>query len=117
MTSLIQELQFQLLKQVKHNRMDGQRIVEDLLAHRHLWESVLPGRFYYQDLVHLRDLSTDVWNVDSLAIYSTRRNNRKLEEIVDGWLPDSIDWISEEDASDLLGMEAEFEQLLFIWWD
>lgn len=117
MTSLIQELHLELIKQIRRNRMDGQQIAKDLLNHRSLWTSVISGRFYHQDLVHLRDMDMDVWNVDSLAIYSSQRNNRKLEEIVDTWNPDSIDWIEEEDASDLLGTSTEKEHLLFIWWD
>lgn len=97
--------------------MDGQQIVKDLINYRSLWTSVMSGRFYHQDLIHLRDMDMDVWNVDSLAIYSSNRDNRKLEEIVDSWRPDSIDWIGIEDATDLLGMDVDKEQLLFVWWD
>lgn len=117
MISLIQELHFELLKQAKFNNLDGPQIVKDLLNYPHLWKSVMAGRFYHQDLIHLRDMADNFWNIDSLAILSTRRNNRRLEELVDSWGPDSIDWLNVEEASELLGTISEEQELLLAWWD
>ena len=60
----VQALQFELMKAASFNSFDGEAIVKSLLAHRELWTAAVMTRF--RDIIYLRDMPDNLWNVDTL---------------------------------------------------
>jgi hypothetical protein len=98
----IQDLQFALLERVHFNEFDGQKVVADLKKHRELWRAALMGRDA-QWLYPLRSIEHDVWAVDTLAILSSRTDDRAMEKLARTWNPDELIWLSDKEAGRALG--------------
>src|SRR6266478_6162978 len=74
----VQEIQLELIRRRRFNQFDGPRIVASLRRHRSLWRAVLMDRLGYvsdldgtqsvSDLIKLRDLPHNDWNVDDMYI-------------------------------------------------
>src|SRR5262249_44597629 len=47
---------------------DGEQVVKDLKEHKDLWKSAIMTRLDFGELIALRDVEDDRWNVDSLYI-------------------------------------------------
>ena len=88
----VQEIQLELIRRRRFNQFDGPRIVASLRRHRSLWRAVLmdrlghvserDGRQTMWDLIKLRDLSHNDWNVDDMYILTdTLDQARELERI------------------------------------
>ena len=121
MENKIQELNLELLKTVQFNFCDGKTIAAALIENRNLWKAVIMDRPHdgnYVDLIRLRDISTGRWNVDTLFILSSNKDDCKLEELAGGWNADSIEWIEDDKAENRLGgSDDEHARILQIWWD
>ena len=114
----VQELQFELIKIATFNEFDGHKVVEDLKRNKHLWDGVIMDRF---DLIKLRDIKYNYWNVDTLYILTDNERVNELESLVGEWNADSIDVISGMQAQDLMGYYDEKDikdtVILRVWWD
>ena len=87
-----QKLVFELMKKATFNEFDGKKVVKDLIENRDLWRAVVMDREGYSpynesllviDLIKLRDLEADVYNVDTVFILPADGDEvmRKLETL------------------------------------
>jgi hypothetical protein len=111
----VQELYLEMISRSKFNSFNGKRVVEDLLAHRDWWSSVIMDS--HAGLVHLRDLPDNRWNVSLMYIMAPNEEDAKqLEKLAETWNADTIEVMSEEDSDDLLG-GCDDERVVVVWWD
>lgn len=124
----VQEIQLELIRRTDFNAFHGERVVAALTAHRGLWEAVLmdrfcfsnPGRLPRSGLIKLRDLSDNLWNVDTLYVLCPDATSaRRLAEAVE-----TEDWggmvqvhDDEDDVEDALGGTGQPYAVVSIWWD
>lgn len=113
----IQRLQFELMKAASFNQFDGDRVVSDLVGNEDLWQGAVMGSFETCPLVCLRDIKDGNWNVDTLYILSSGVDDEQLEVLAGSWHPDEVSWLTEEEALDLLGDDADAGTVLRVWWD
>lgn len=112
----VQEIQLELIRRHQHNYFDGKEVAEDLMTHREWWEAVLMDTS--AGLVKLRDLGNNLWNVDTLYILATNeRSARRLAELGERWLADSVAVYDEEETNWELGGGIEEQRLVTMWWD
>ena len=112
----VQEIQLELIRRHQHNYFDGEEVAADLMAHREWWEAVLMDAS--AGLVKLRDLADNFWNVDTLYILATNeRSARRLAELGERWLADSVAVYDEEETNWELGGGIEQQRLVTMWWD
>ncbi len=112
----IQDIQLELIQRHRYNNFDGRRVVADLLAYRDWWEAVLMDRM--DDLIKLRDVSDNFWNVDTLYILATNaRNAWRLAELAEDWQADTVEVFEEEATERELGGGIEEQRLVVVWWD
>jgi hypothetical protein len=127
----VQELQAELLRRTSFNSMSGQRVLNCLLAHRHLWIAFILDRaplwtsefseLSCNWLIKLRDLSRSIWNVDTLYVLTpTVDQARELEQLANG----EDDWGGEVRVHDdprqiefALGVGRKPYALMSVWWD
>jgi hypothetical protein len=102
---------------VRFNNCDGPRIVEDLLAHRDLWEGALMDT--HANMVHLRDLPDNIWNVSRLYVVTKdRASAERMARLAEEWQADTVDILYESAADNLLGGSIEDEHCIVeVWWD
>lgn len=110
----VQELQFELMKLASFNSYDGEEVVADLIEHKDLWHGCVLDR---DDLIKLRDISDDYWNVDTLYILTTGKNDEKLQQLAEKWNADEVDYLSDKEASSQLGTSHPKGKVLRVWWD
>jgi hypothetical protein len=129
----IQHLHLELFRHVQYNLLNGERIVQDLLAWRNLWYSVLPARFPYmyrtQDDKHyhpvtelsmLRHARWESWPADTLYIWTNVEILPTLQQrIEEGWEASEIVVISPESDEEMqfANLHDEQDRVLFVWWD
>ena len=129
----IQRLHFELLRRVRYNLLDGERVVRDLLDWRDLWYSVLPTRFPlsfniqddkqyhpYTELSMLRHARWDSWPADALYIWTNDEALPQLRQYIEErWEPSEIVVISPETDEEmrLAHLDGEHDCVLFVWWD
>src|SRR3954469_23926284 len=72
-----QDIQLELIRRLRFNMFDGQRVYDFLMKHRQLWQGVVMDRFGFVTtddtginwgLIKLRDLPANLWNVDTLFV-------------------------------------------------
>jgi hypothetical protein len=129
----IQRLHLELLRRVRYNLMDGERVVSDLLDWRKLWYSALPTRFPshfnkpddteyhpYTELSMLRHARWDSWPADALYIWTNDEALPQLRQhIEERWEPSEIVVISPETDEEMhfAHLDGEHDCVLFVWWD
>jgi hypothetical protein len=123
-----QEIQLELIRRRHFNAFDGQRVVDCLLQHRDLWDAVMmdrlaishPGTLPTLGLMKLRDLSEDIWNVDTLYILtSSKEDAERVAEIFNlrqwgGMVDVHTHW---EEVDNALGGAKPGQAVVSIWWD
>jgi hypothetical protein len=124
----IQEIQLELIRRTQFNAFDGERVYRSLVEHRNLWEAVLfdrlssrlPGILPPGSLIKLRDLSSNLWNADTLYILTP---NAAAARMLAG-LHKSAEWCGEvyvfEDAEQVdnaLGGDDRGKAIVRVWWD
>jgi hypothetical protein len=118
--SRAQQLQLDLMREVRFNNCNGQAVVDDLLEHRQLWRGVVMDRLAHDGstfaLIKLRDIAY-AWNVDTLFILSSRAGDDALRALADGWSADAIEWIEGQEADTMLGASGDDFRILCVWWD
>jgi hypothetical protein len=119
----VQELNFELMKRASFNGFDGVKVVKSLIKHRELWESVvmdgecivfprLESRQSVHDIywIKLRDMSDNLWNVDTLFIIPNEGCKDELFKIARRWYADEIDYVD-------VNMGGRKCTVLRLWWD
>lgn len=121
MLNKIQELNLKLMELSSYNNFDGKRCVKDLKQNQTLWDAVLMDREnYYKggiDLIKLRDLKDNYWNVDTIFILCPIGKENDLLNLVNNWGADEVDFLSLEDSKNFLGSSGEQRRVLRIWFD
>ena len=126
-TATVQQIQMELIRRHQFNLFNGKQIAEDLLAHPELWEAALFDRpslrdakgLLQQDLIKLRDLNMNVWNVDTLFILCPGASEaHRLAEVAEEWRADEIQ-IDDHPATvnNILGDTNSQQAILTLWWD
>jgi hypothetical protein len=125
--NVIQELNLKLIATVRFNDLNGKMVVAELRKNKDLWDAVVIDREYYAepkkdsqsgcDLIKLRDLPDNLWNVDTVFILSSGKDDILLEAVAKGWSADEIEWIKGDRAGTLLGSFPAKQKILKIWWD
>lgn len=129
----IQRLHFELLRRVRYNLLDGERVVCDLLDWHDLWYSVLPTRFPYYfsekddmqyhpftELIMLRHARWDSWPADALYIWTNDEALPQLRQrIEEHWEPSEVEVISPDTDEEMrfMHLDGEHDRVLFVWWD
>lgn len=130
----IQELQFELMERASFNGFDGEKVVASLQNHSNLWRGVVMDRAYYGEanehgwvsggvnLIKLRDIKDNYWNVDTLFILPTQGKETELELLAQEWGADEVDWVGGEEACRMLGSyspegRSNSKAILRVWWD
>lgn len=120
-----QQLQFQLMREARFNEFNPAPVIDDLLANRELWSGAVMDRAGWfavhrggepVDLIKLRDIEAGYWNVDTLYILSSGKDDTRLELLAKGWQADEIGWLTGEQASAALG-SSQGGRVLRVWWD
>ena len=107
-----QQLQFELMKKASFNNFDADKVIKDLKANTHLWDAALMDQ---PDLKKLRDLPSDIWNVNTLYIL-TAMKSEQLYKLASAWNPSTIRWIEGEQAANRLGAYISGDYILCLWW-
>lgn len=110
----IQLLQLELIKLSSFNNFDGTQVAKDLVDNKELWQGVIMDR---DGLIKLRDIGNDYWNVDTLYVLSTGKDDVKLEELAESWLADEYGFLKPEEASSRLGTSHSTGKIMWVWWD
>ena len=118
-----QELQLELIRHTHRMACGADRVVADLNKHRDLWRAVLMDQPVLNlqssglviDLAKLRGLDEGVWNVEYLYLLSSKKDDRKLAQIVEAWNPDEFGWLTPKVAAERIGETGA--RILFAWWD
>jgi hypothetical protein len=127
----VQDIQLELIRRTRFNAMDAERVVASLVRHRDLWLAVILDRPGYADpdgpepsirsnLIKLRDLSENLWNVDTLFVMTpTREHARRLARIAEeGWGGDDVCVYEDpKRIAGILGVYPTEYGLLSVWWD
>ena len=116
----IQELNLELIRRASFNNFNGAKVAEDLLNNHNLWEGAIIDREGYShsiNLIKLRDISDNDWNVDTLFILPLRGQEQPLEELAANWNADELSWIDAETSNSLPGGDAWARRILRVWWD
>jgi hypothetical protein len=106
----MQDLYLEILRRSRVNSFDGQRVYDDLMADRTVWDSAYPVRESGGNNVTLRDLASDGHDVDTLYIRTTEERLSALTKLASGWRPDEFD--AEQDAYADKGT-----LIVRVWWD
>lgn len=116
----IQQLLIGLMREASFNSFDGDFVADSLIEHRDLWRGFLID---HDDLIKLRDLPDECWNVDTLWILPALGKEDAIEQLArDQWHADEVDWIGGEEACGLLGSYSSTTRknpraILRCWWD
>lgn len=128
----IQAIQLELMKRASFNSFDGEAVVEDLIKNRNLWEACIMIRdlgakvmyhiplnveYINNDLISLRDLAEDFWNVDTLYIIINPNKGKEIKLLAKGWDASKITMLSKEKTDERLGSWPSRKKVLMIWWD
>jgi hypothetical protein len=108
-----QELQFELMKKASFNNFHAEQVINDLKDNTHLWDAALMDQ---SNLTKLRDLSDDIWNVDTLYILTGMKSDQ-LYELALQWNPTSLRWIEGDEATSRLGAYISGDYILCLWWN
>jgi hypothetical protein len=134
-----QELVLRLLERTSANNLSGPKVVAALRTNISLWRSAYftsigieqgpNGAWIFnaarQDLVSLRDLPTDVLQLDTLLLLPVPGAQDDLLALVSGWGADIIQWIALPEAGRVVGGRRSVMEysscpdkvILYVWWD
>jgi len=125
----IQELQFRLMRKASFNLFDGDKVVDSLIEHKDLWKGVVMARAGYNapeardfseaiDLICLRDIESNIWNVDTVYILPEPGKEKELYKLAKTWDADEVNWLSSKVSQRFLGVGGDENlKILRVWWD
>jgi hypothetical protein len=87
-----------------------------------LWKGAVMTRLDFGELIALRDIENDSWNVDTLYILPKTGKEDELMMLALRWDADEVHWIPGSEAGGYLGwysreLEANSKAMLRLWWD
>ncbi len=127
-----QKLQFLLMLGSAFNKFRPFAVVRDLLRHRALWRGAVMDRGYTivegthtdlcrlsSDLIHLRDIGTGVWNVDTLFVLTDAASEPRWRPILEGWGAAEVNFLDAAESGQLLGAFGPMGDLkvMTVWWE
>lgn len=111
----IQLLNLNLMRKATFNNFEGDDVVDMLIKNKDLWKGLVMTRL--KDLIYLRDIEDNDWNVDTLFIIAEEGKEKDLELLVSKhFFADEVDYLEEKEVKDLLGTSKE-TKVLRVWWD
>ena len=125
----VQELQFRLMRKASFNLFDGDKVVDSLIEHKDLWKGVVmtragynaPGAADYSeaiDLICLRDIESNMWNVDTVYILPEPGKEKELYKLAKTWDADEVHWLPNTLSQRFLGIGGYKNlKILRVWWD
>lgn len=120
----IQELNLQLIESASFNNFDGSRVASDLRFSADAWHGavmkrdVFAGKVGYRaDLIDLRDIEGDFWNVDTLYLYVDAGFVDSMKEIADQWNADEVEVLGLNESFSMLGCGDNTRRVIRVWWD
>lgn len=121
----VQELNLQLMEAASFNNFDGKKVVQDLRENKELWRGAVMGREGYAkaayastiDLISLRDIEDDCWNVSTIFILVDNDKAEAMVELAKTWSADEVDILDEKEAQSALGCGNSGRSVIRIWWD
>ena len=126
----MQDIQLEIIRRNSFNGFDGVKIANSLTRNKHLWKSVLMDSvswsFAYEkgdkeciQLIKLRDLDQNFFNVDTLFILPKEGKAEELESFAKrNWRPDETKIVSGDKAGSWLGMGGFPDlKIVKLWWD
>ena len=120
----VQRLQFELMTLASFNGFDGSQVVHDLIQRRQLWRGAVMDRGYQVwnedgeviNLTKLRDLEAGHWNVDTLFVLTSGRDDAELIRLAQQeWGAAEAGYVAEPDLGEYPHPKAK--QVLRIWWE
>lgn len=111
----IQEIQLELIERASFNCFDGTQVKNDLLAHKDLWRGAIMGRFGTFELLPLRDIADDIWNVDTLLILPQQGKEAELALLASKWNADEVHMLEGKQVNYMYG--GGDHKVLRLWWD
>ena len=113
----VQEIHLDLIRRSRYNYFNGPRVLDDLWTVRDLWKAVLFDRLGL-DLVKLRDMPKDFYNVDTLYIWAaSEAASHRLVRFGESWFADWVEVGSLDATRHALGSGTEEGRLVTMWWD
>jgi hypothetical protein len=118
----IQDLHLELIKRVWFNECEGKKIYKDLVENRDLWISCMMTREdhhhgWIPNLIALRDMKDDYYNVDTLFILVKDKNDKRILELTKKWDADTASYLNDDANKMALGTSHPEGSVLKIWWD
>ena len=128
----IQAIHLELMKRATFNNFDGERVVRDLIKNKRLWEGCLmirdigcgfrhhiPPKVDYlnSDLIPLRDMPENYWNVDTLYVIVKKEHLKKFIKMTRKWAIDDRQILKKEEAEQRLGSYPVKDDIVMLWWD
>ncbi len=120
----VQDIHLELIRRSRHNYFDGEQVFADLLAQRADWQAVLfdtnalAGGGGLSGLIKLRDLTENIYNVDTLYILAVdEAAAQRLAAWAEPWLADTVDIHDRDETNRHLGGCDEDLRLVTLWWD
>lgn len=107
-----QGLLLDIIRLSSFNEFDGEKIVDDLVAHQDLWEAVLMIQESGAGIT-IRDLPRGYHSVDTLLIMVPESKEKSLRALTKGWKADTVSWV--KNPSRFLG--GGKGSVLSLWWD
>jgi hypothetical protein len=112
---LLHILQLNLMEEIATGVLTRERVLDEVLRRRETWELALTMT---DDLIPLRDLPGDYWNVDRLYLVAEPGQEAGLEALARTWEADEVVWLDGRVAQIAMGGHWRPEpQVLIVWWD
>lgn len=132
-----QEAQFKMWLRINPDSFDPEPIIESLREYEELWRGAImdrSGHVFLErikrpviehdlvssiDLIKLRDIGDDHWNVDTMFILASGVDDVKLELLATTWGADEVSWLDwETDIGFDIGSRPTSKfKVLRVWWD
>jgi hypothetical protein len=129
----IQALYFELIRTIRYNTLDGERVVKQLLEWRGLWDSVVADRQptprlerttdnqynVYPPLSLLRTTRYGDWPADTFYIWTDQERLPRLQMLIEEhWQASEIELIDQADVAFMFhGFYRPHHRVLMVWWD
>lgn len=128
----IQAIHLELMKRATFNSFNGEYVVKDLIKNREIWDGCLMIRdvgceFRHHippkvecpnsDLIPLRDMPENYWNVDTMYILVKKKNLKEFIKMTRKWGVDDRQILNEEDTEKRLGSSPVKDDVVMLWWD
>jgi hypothetical protein len=118
----VQNLHLELLRHANHNDLDGQVVVDGLLANRDLWWAVISAHSYHPHPVYrmFEEFEEDTWASDVLWILAVNEAAAKqlITLCIQKWKADEADIVNPKERNALSDVTLDAPEVLIrVWWD